>query len=668
MVTTMKKYIFLVLHREYQDFLVKLGNLGILHIIGREKEVSCLATHEMETRLKRIENTIGFLSAASANNTEANPVKPESNNPDRMLEEAEGLHARSQELSMEIDELNTAVRRNLPWGNYTAADFKNLTEAGYKIYMYTCPEKDFQPSWNKEFRLFEINRVEGQVYFLILAGKNEPAVINAEQFTPSKLSVTDLRKKLEVKKSELSKTIEKMAGLNRTLPEILKTESAKLERDIALQKAYYKASTSMENKLRILEGWVPRETEAGLLKLIEQENIVGFETKPENDEKPPVKLENSKFSKLFEPISNLFDLPSYKELDLTPYFAPFFLIFFGFCLGDAGYGIFFILFASILKLKLNKKFKPMLSLAQYLGIATIAMGLLSGTFFGINLIDSGYSISENSIHKLKRTEIPVSIVADIQNLQGEYFKNREDFFTAVQNQIGPEITNEYKAAIIKSADAGIPMISNFRHLMQDPKSMFYLSIIIGGLQILFGIILRIVNISRQKGFRHALSTLGWLILIISTGLFYAGLFANKPLTILFYTLVGISGLFIFIFNNPDYNVFMRVGAGIWDSYGMVTGLFGDLLSYIRLFALGISSSILGFVFNDISYQLLSIPYVGWLMFLILLIIGHSINLFMATLGAFIHPMRLTFVEFYKNAGFQGGGKKYNPFRLNINHN
>ena len=94
---------------------------------------------------------------------------------------------------------------------------------------------------------------------------------------------------------------------------------------------------------------------------------------------------------------------------------------------------------------------------------------------------------------------------------------------------------------------------------------------------------------------------------------------------------------------------------------MVTGVFGDLLSYIRLFALGISSAILGFVFNDISLQLLNIPYVGWLFFLILLLFGHSINLFLATLGGFIHPMRLTFVEFYKNAGFEGGGKEYKPF-------
>jgi V/A-type H+-transporting ATPase subunit I len=128
-------------------------------------------------------------------------------------------------------------------------------------------------------------------------------------------------------------------------------------------------------------------------------------------------------------------------------------------------------------------------------------------------------------------------------------------------------------------------------------------------------------------------------------------------------MLGLSGVLIFLLNSPGINVFLRIGSGIWDSYNVITGVFGDLLSYIRLFALGISSGILGFVFNDISLPLLSVPYVGWLFFIIVLLIGHSINIFMATLGGFVHPMRLTFVEFYKNAGFTGGGIEYKPFKI-----
>ncbi|MGC9343388.1 MAG: V-type ATP synthase subunit I, partial [Bacteroidales bacterium] len=303
-------------------------------------------------------------------------------------------------------------------------------------------------------------------------------------------------------------------------------------------------------------------------------------------------------------------------------------------------------------------------LTQYLGIATIFFGLLSGTFFGINLIDSGYTITAESIEKLDNTEIPASVISQVENIEGKYYESRSEFLAAVGNEIGEESMAKYETEVLKNAQAGIPFIGKFRYLMQDSLSMFYLAILIGGLQILFGIFVRILNITRQKGFKYAISTLGWLVLIISLILYYTGIFGSQVLTWFFYGLLGISGIMIFFLNNPDSNIFARFGAGIWDSYGMVTGLFGDVLSYIRLFALGISSAILGFVFNDISLQLLNVPYIGWLFFLILLIAGHSINLFLATLGGFIHPMRLTFVEFYKNAGFQGGGKKYKPFIIN----
>lgn len=130
-----------------------------------------------------------------------------------------------------------------------------------------------------------------------------------------------------------------------------------------------------------------------------------------------------------------------------------------------------------------------------------------------------------------------------------------------------------------------------------------------------------------------------------------------------YVVAGVAGSFIFLFNNLKRNIFINIGAGLWDTYNTATGLLGDTLSYIRLFALGISSAVLGLVFNDLAVNMSGdIPVVKQLVMLIILLFGHSVNLFMAGLGSFVHPMRLTFVEFYKNAGFEGGGKKYQPFR------
>ena len=309
-------------------------------------------------------------------------------------------------------------------------------------------------------------------------------------------------------------------------------------------------------------------------------------------------MKNNKFARLFEFIGELYSLPNYREIDLTPFFAPFFVLFFGFCLGDAGYGLLLLIGISIYKIWAKPKLKPILSLAQWLGAATVVMGIVSGTFFGIQLLE-------------------------------------------VQ----------------------VPWVVKMRAMMLDSQQLFNLALIIGVVQIIFGMFLKVANLWRRYGLPAALSTIGWLILILGEGVCYGLSLKGYDVKIPMYVVAGVAGSFIFLFNNLKRNIFINIGAGLWDTYNTATGLLGDTLSYIRLFALGISSAVLGLVFNDLAVNMSGdIPVVKQLVMLIILLFGHSVNLFMAGLGSFVHPMRLTFVEFYKNAGFEGGGKKYQPFR------
>ena len=125
-----------------------------------------------------------------------------------------------------------------------------------------------------------------------------------------------------------------------------------------------------------------------------------------------------------------------------------------------------------------------------------------------------------------------------------------------------------------------------------------------------------------------------------------------------------------MFNNPDKNFFLRPLTGLWEFYQFVTGFLGDFLSYIRLFALGLASGLLGNAFNQIAFMILpgypeSTDYLSPLMAVsvIILLVGHTLNLGLSLLGSFVHPLRLTFVEFYKNLDFKGGGVAYQPFLL-----
>ena len=344
----------------------------------------------------------------------------------------------------------------------------------------------------------------------------------------------------------------------------------------------------------LLEGWIPEEKKEDLNKMLDEQNVYYLSEKPSARENVPIKLKNNKFSRLFEPIGDLYDLPDYKELDLTVFFAPFFMLFFGFCVGDSGYGLLLLIATLLLRGKVDKKLKPILSLASFLGGATVIMGMISGTFFGIELV--------------KVEAYPL------------------------------------------------------KQIILDPLKLFWLSIGIGGAQIYYGMFIKAANQIRQGGLKYGLSTIGWISLITTGALAIVLPMVNMELPgIVINILMILSGALILVFSNPDINIFASMGSGLYDAYNMVTGVFGDLLSYIRLFAIGISSAILGLVFNKIAAQFIGDSFVSYIPFIIVLLIGHGLNIFLAVLSAFVHPLRLTFVEFYKNAGFMGGGKKYKPF-------
>jgi V/A-type H+-transporting ATPase subunit I len=168
------------------------------------------------------------------------------------------------------------------------------------------------------------------------------------------------------------------------------------------------------------------------------------------------------------------------------------------------------------------------------------------------------------------------------------------------------------------------------------------------------------------GFKENIATWGWTLLIVG-GVIVALLGAGKLLSAaaikwVVIAIGAISALGIFIFNTPGRNPLINVGAGLWDTYNMATGILGDVLSYIRLFALGLAGGMLGAAFNDLGKMVLGDGGVNWVFFILILLVGHVLNLLMSCLGAFVHPLRLNFVEYFKNSGYEGKGKAYNPLK------
>ena len=175
--------------------------------------------------------------------------------------------------------------------------------------------------------------------------------------------------------------------------------------------------------------------------------------------------------------------------------------------------------------------------------------------------------------------------------------------------------------------------------------------------------------TKRFGFRAQLGTWGWTLLIvggISALIICMALSVPMEITkIVLIVIASVSALGIYVFNTPGRNPLLNIGAGLWDTYNMATGILGDTLSYIRLYALGLAGGMLGGAFNDLGLMVMGGSTEGatwqWIPFILILLVGHLLNLAMSSLGAFVHPLRLTFVEYFKNSGYEGKGNLYKPF-------
>ncbi len=660
MITPMKKYAFLVYHKEYTEFLDQLRELGVVHVAEKHSEQKQEELAGQFRMVSRYGQALRFLKQREQEQKETSGKDPE-----ELLNRLEELQQEEEDIGGRIGTLTKGIGKLEPWGNYEKEKLEKLEAEGYKIHLYTCPTKRFDEKWEEEYSIQIINRYKGTLYFAVITKIGEEVSIDAEPEAPAEHSLSELKEELENSKErlvEISKQYDELAAT--CIPVFEKAKEA-IIKDIEYKSTLIDTEEHAEGALKLLEGWVPEDREEKLVEFLEESEVYYLSSEPAKDEKPPIKLKNDRFTRLAEPVGKLFDLPNYKEVDMTPFFAPFFMMFFGFCLGDAGYGLIFVIAGLLLRPRLQKQMKRIVTLGIFLGIATVIFGALSGTFFGINLIDTGYTITGQTLAALGDANIPRKIIEQLQALQGVHFEARSDFLEALRQSIGEQNVSSYRFEILKHTRADVDLLDSFRHLMQEPLNMFYLSMIIGGVQIIFGKVIYIFNVIRKQGYKYSIAPAGWALLIITLVVFIGGdqfgILDLEQLKPLYYGFLILSGVMIVFFNNPDSMILIRPLSAIWDAYGVVTGVFQDILSYIRLFALGISSAVLGFVFNDISSQLLNVPYVGWLFFVILLLFGHSVNIFLASLGAFIHPMRLTFVEFYKNAGFSGGGKEYKPF-------
>jgi len=605
MVAKMKKLTFLIFHKDYEHFLHDLRELGMVHVV--ENKLNQTQSEQLEKLYMQWKQLSEAKKILEKYRDKKNPLPPNPVDIEkgyRLPREIEKIQANAAALTQQLQISKKERDALIPWGNFDPENISRLESAGYFIHFFVVANRDYNPEWEELYNAIVIETKSSKIYFITITKEQDiPKKLNLEAVKMPEVSLEQLNGMIDDLNAKLQENEEKLRRLTADFPS-LEAAIAEIDSEIRFTRVQVSADHVADNKVMLLQGWVPESNEQDICNYLELKEVFYIIEDPQPEDDVPILLQNKKFARLFEPLTEMYTLPKYSELDLTPYFAPFYMIFFGLSLGDLGYGLFLFLAATVVKIikktSLGKNLKDILTLAQVLGASAFFCGLLTGGFFGFNIY-----------------EVNIPFVAML----------KEKIFL-------------------------------------DNNKMFVLSLVLGVVQIMFGMLLKIFNRKRQFGFKYTLSTIGWFVLLLSIGIAVL-LPTYFPLFGTAHTIVALTaGILIFFFNSPGKNPLFNLGLGLWDTYNMATGLLGDVLSYVRLFALGLSGGILASVFNSLAVGISpdNNVVIGAIVTVLIFVVGHGITIFMNTLGAIVHPMRLTFVEFYKNAEFTGGGKKYNPFK------
>ena len=481
------------------------------------------------------------------------------------------------------------------WGDW---DRKALAETGLVLHFYSVPAKKFESGWEQDYAIQTVED-DGKTCWFVIVGDNAGFPLK-ELPEPSQ--------ELGALEEEIKKQEEDIAAYAASL-EARKAEIPALQKDLAekqagLSRALASAAgeSAAENLLSVFEGFAPAGCDAALEKDFDAMNLVWFKDAAVLEDNPPIEFRNNKFVKMFEVLTDMYGRPAYNGFDPTPYIAVFFMLFFAFCMGDAGYGLILI----ALGLGLKKALGDLSPLVVTLGVATTVIGFLFHTFFSMDIA------------------------------QWQMFQ-------------------PIKGIFLPSKIAGY-------------DGTMVLSLIVGIVHLCIAMVVKTYTATKQNGFTNSLGTWGWTLLIV--GGVIVGTFAllgviDKGITKTIIIVLGVlSAIGIFLLNDIHRNPLANIGSGLWETYNTVTGLLGDVLSYLRLYALGLAGSMLGKAFNDIGSMVLGDGgSIGmWIPFILIVLVGHTLNIAMAALGAFVHPLRLNFLEFFKNSGYEAAGRNYNPLK------
>ena len=606
------KYSFVLLSGEKEGFLEQLQELGIVDISRSVKPVD-QDSHLMFARASKARKAIETLEGINySKDADYEAISKETidieGDPITFVEET---LVKLSELYVSLANAEKQMKIRAPWGVYDKEALQGIADLGYKIRYYSVDKKRFEEAWAELYPLQTVLEDDKKVWFVTVAPKDEEYTFPVPEISAPEGTYAEAEQNAAHIKAEIIRCKAGLLNAKDYIPaikEACNSDLVELDRYLAVEAGQGAA----EDHITVFTGFAPVEDDSELSAKFDEMGVLYIKEDAVEEDNPPIKLKNGWFARQFESFTGMYGMPVYSEFDPTAIVAPFYLLFFAMCLGDAGYGIVLFLFG----LMLNKgwikfaMFDGLGTIISILGAGTMVVGTVLGTFFGMSMAEAAW------------------------------------------------VPQWLKSCMIVG-EVEVPGMGMFNIQM-------LLALGIGVFHICLAMVVKAIGYTKRFGFRANVSTWGWLLLIVG-GIILAilgiGSFISPEAIKYAVIVIGtLSALGIYIFNTPGQNPLMNIGSGLWDTYNMATGILGDVLSYIRLFALGLAGGMLGQAFNNLAEMVRGDSIITWLPFVLILLFGHVLNILMSSLGAFVHPLRLTFVEYFKNAGYEGKGAAYNPLK------
>ncbi len=653
MIVSMKRLTLIALRSDEErllEALQKAGSVEILNISDAEEQNERLDA--VSDRLSRLNSSIEAVKLFSDKKSFFTPQKREA-----VLSDIRSEEAQATELTNQIESLlhekaslisergkKESLRNDLqPWRNLDAPmnSVRNTKRVSY--FVGFCAQKDQDKLQSQEFLESQFLEYSSNAP-VIVACRSEDTRL-AQNFlkgiewtdfalpdsenTPSQ-EIRKLEKRLDQIDEEL-KQIESGINEHGAQLELLENavDAASIDRDRFAAEGELKHTASAF----VLEGWV-REDQVELTEkaIREVTDAYSLEVRaPEENEIPPSVVKNNKIVQPFEEVQTLYSRPDPYGIDGTPYMTPFYILLFGLMLSDTGYGILLAL-GALAYIKIKKPTGMSGGISRVLawgGLSTAVWGIFVGSFFGIS-----------------RT--PAS---------GAIF----DYVSAFFDKLG--------------------IFPVWIDPMTDSMQMLALCLGLGILHMICGYLINASECFRRGDWKSAVfDQISWVMIILGLVIGFlpniaqmAGMTVNLPKNVtqpaIIIALIGAAMILLFKGrNSPKF--FGKITGGLGELYN-ITGVLSDILSYARLFALGIATGVIGQVFNTLCGMLMqgkSLPMqiLGGAVSIILLIFLHTFNLAINTLGAFVHCARLQYVEFYGKF-YEAGGKAFEPLSYNTKH-